>query len=148
LLVLRSGAISPFQNRSPVLILATKCLIEIAPFLSFRIIGYQRFAEHRGQIRGFLTRWIAHDAVCKGIAIDEFASWINSNLPYCFVSFFQNQTAINICCSDNPKMAIYSRLEPAGLLFSSGQYVGSDRDSLNSKKLALFVSGWRRKVDS
>ena len=88
-----------------------------------------------------------HDAVSKGIGIDEFASWINSNLPYCYVSFFQNQTAINICCSDNPKMDIYSRLEPAGLLFRSGEYVGSDRDSLNSEKLALFVSGWRRKGD-
>ena len=86
-----------------------------------------------------------HDAVCGGIAIDEFACWVDSNLPYCFVSVFQNQTAINICCSEKPKKDIYSRIEPSGLLFRSGEYVGKNLESPSSEKLAVYVSNWRRK---
>ena len=87
-----------------------------------------------------------HDAVCDGVSIDEFACWIDSNLPYCFVSIFQNQTAVNVCCSENPKKDIYSRIEPSGFLFRSGAYVGESQVPPNSEKLATYISNWRKKI--
>ena len=84
-----------------------------------------------------------HDAIFSGVLIDEFATWVNSNLPYCFMSVFEQQTAINICWSENPRNDIYSRIHPSGLLYKRGEYVGVNTEGLQHKNLTKYVDAWR-----
>lgn len=81
-----------------------------------------------------------HDAVASGVLIEEFAYWVNSNISYCFMSVFQQQTAINICWSEKPSREIYSRIPPSGLLYKRGEYVGSNIEVPQCEKLAAYIA--------
>ncbi len=84
-----------------------------------------------------------NDAVASGVLIDEFAYWVDANLPYCFMSVFAELTAINICWSEIPCRNIYSRISPEEFLFKQGSYIGKHPESRQSKKLAAYVSEWK-----